>query len=218
MVRQAFKEQIEELLDDLLLMGQMVSYVLDQSIQALLRQDTRLAQQIIDGDRDVNAAQHEIDEKCLVLIATQQPMATDLRTLLAVTNIAAELERIGDYTVGIAKLVLRVAGQPFIKPLIDIPRMAEESRRMLTSVLQAFADQDAAAACQIAASDTVVDNLYSQVFDDLQAIMVKDPQTIKQATYLMWVAHNLERIADRTTNIAERIVFVVSGEIVTLND
>ena len=217
MVRQAFKEQIEELLDDLLLMGQMVSYVLDQSIQALLRQDTALAQKVIDGDSNVNAAQHEIDEKCLVLIATQQPMATDLRTLLAVTNIAAELERIGDYTVGIAKLVLRVAGQPFIKPLIDIPRMAEESRRMLTSMLQAFADQDAEAACQIAASDTVVDNLYGQVFDDLQAIMVKDPHTIKQATYLMWVAHNLERIADRTTNIAERIVFVVSGEIVTLN-
>jgi phosphate transport system protein len=145
-------------------------------------------------------------------------MATDLRTLLAVTNIAAELERIGDYTEGIAKLVLRVAGQPFIKPLIDIPRMADESRRMLTGVLQAFADQDAETARQIAASDAVVDNLYSQVLDDLQAIMAKDPHTITQATYLLWVAHNLERIADRTTNIAERIIFVVSGEIVTLND
>ncbi len=217
MVRQAFEEQIEELLDDLLLMGQMVSHSLDQAIQALVRQDTRLAQKIIDGDGDVNATQHDIDEKCLVLIATQQPMATDLRTLLAVTNIAAELERIGDYTVGIARLVLRVAGQPFIKPLIDIPRMADESRRMLTSVLQAFADQDAETARQVAASDTVVDNLYSRVFDDLQAIMMKDPHTIAQATYLLWVAHNLERIADRTTNIAERIVFVVSGEIVDLN-
>jgi phosphate transport system protein len=217
MVRQAFKEQIEELLDDLLLMGQMVSHALDQSIQALIRQDTRLAQQVIDGDVDVNAAQHDIDEKCLVLIATQQPMATDLRTLLAVTNIAAELERIGDYTEGIAKLAIRVAGQPFIKPLIDIPRMADESRQMLTSVLQAFADQDAEAACRVAASDTVVDSLYGQVFDDLLAIMMNDPQTIYQATYLLWVAHNLERIADRTTNIAERIVFVVSGEIVTLN-
>jgi phosphate transport system protein len=217
MIRQAFKEQIEELLDDLLLMGQMVSHALDQSIQALVRQDTKLAQRIIDGDSEVNAAQHDIDEKCLVLIATQQPMATDLRTLLAVTNIAAELERIGDYTEGIAKLALRVAGQPFIKPLIDIPRMADESRRMLTGVLQAFADQDAEAARRIAASDAVVDSLYGQVFDDLQAIMMNDPQTIAQATYLVWVAHNLERIADRTTNIAERIVFVVSGEIVDLN-
>jgi len=217
MVRQAFKEQIEELLDDLLLMGQMVSHSLDQSIQALVRQDIRLAQRVIDGDGDVNAAQHEIDEKCLVLIATQQPMASDLRTLLAVTNIAAELERIGDYTEGIAKLAIRVAGQQFIKPLVDIPRMADESRRMLTSVLQAFADQDAEAACQIAASDTIVDGLYSQVLDDVQAIMEKDPRTIAQATYLLWVAYNLERIADRTTNIAERIVFVVTGEIVDLN-
>jgi len=217
MVRQAFKEQIEELLDDLLLMGQTVSYALEQTIQALVRQDAKLAQKIIDGDSDINAAQHDIDEKCLVLIATQQPMATDLRTLLAVTNIAAELERIGDYTEGIAKLALRVAGQPFIKPLIDIPRMAEESRRMLTSVLQAFADQDAEAACRIAESDAVVDTLYGQVFDDLLSIMMKDPQAIRQATYLLWVAHNLERIADRTTNIAERIVFVVSGEVVNLN-
>jgi len=152
-----------------------------------------------------------------VLIATQQPMASDLRTLLAVTNIAAELERIGDYTEGIAKLAIRVAGQQFIKPLVDIPRMADESRRMLTGVLQAFADQDAEAACQIAASDTIVDGLYSQVLDDVQAIMEKDPRTIAQATYLLWVAHNLERIADRTTNIAERIVFVVTGEIVDLN-
>jgi phosphate transport system protein len=218
MVRQAFKEQVEELLDDLLVMGQMVSHTLDEAIQALVRQDTKLAQQIIDGDRDVNASQHDIDEKCLVLIATQQPMASDLRTLLAVTNIAAELERIGDYTVGIAKLALRLAGQPFVKPLIDIPRMADQSRQMLTGVLQAFADQDAEVACQVAASDSIVDNLYSQVFDDLLAIMKRDPQAIAQATYLLWVAHNLERIADRTTNIAERIVFVVSGEVVDLNN
>jgi len=217
MVRQAFKEQIEELLDDLLLMGQMVSHRVDQSIQALVRQDTKLAEQVIEGDHDVNAAQHDIDEKCLVLMATQQPMASDLRTLLAVTNIAAELERVSDYTVGIAKLAIRIAGQPFIKPLIDIPRMADESRQMLTGVLQAFADQDADAARRVAASDAVVDSLYGHVLDDLMAIMTDDPQTIRQATYLLWVAHNLERIADRTTNIAERIVFVVSGEIVTLN-
>jgi len=217
MVRQAFKEQIEELLDDLLLMGQMVSHRVDQSIQALVRQDTKLAEQVIEGDHDVNAAQHDIDEKCLVLMATQQPMASDLRTLLAVTNIAAELERVSDYTVGIAKLAIRIAGQPFIKPLIDIPRMADESRQMLTGVLQAFADQDAEAARRVAASDAVVDSLYGHVLDDLMAIMTDDPQTIRQATYLLWVAHNLERIADRTTNIAERIVFVVSGEIVTLN-
>jgi phosphate transport system protein len=217
MARQIFEEQIEELLDELLAMGQMGADSIESSIQALIQQDTQLAQKIIDDDSAINAAQHEIDEKCLVLIATQQPMASDLRTILAVTNIAAELERIGDYAEGIAKLVLKIAGQPFIKPLIDIPRMAEESRRMLLDVLQAFAEQDTEAAYRIAAADERVDNLYHQVHRDLLVFMRDDPRTITQATYLLWVAHNLERIADRTTNIAERIIFIVRGEIVELN-
>jgi len=217
MVRQIFQEQIRELLEDLLEMGQMVADSIDRSIQSLVKQDVDLAQQVIDFDDEINALQHDIDEKCLVLIATQQPMAGDLRAILAVSNIAAELERIGDYAEGVARLAVKLAARPFIKPLIDIPRMASESRRMLLSSLDAFARQDVETARQIGQADDMVDALYDQVFRELLVIMMEDPRTITQATYLLWVAHNLERIADRTTNIAERVIFMDSGGIVDLN-
>ncbi len=217
MVRQAFEEQIRELLEDLLAMGQMVADSIDRSIQALVQQDAEMARQIIDFDDEINAMQHDIDEKCLVLIATQQPMAGDLRTILAVSNIALELERMGDYTEGIAKLAIKLADQPFIKPLIDIPRMAQEGRRMLLAALEAFAREDVQAAQQVGQADDLVDALYDQVYRELLVYMMQDPRTITQATYLLWVAHNLERIADRTTNIAERVIFVASGKIVELN-
>jgi phosphate transport system protein len=217
MVRQVFQEQIRELLEDLLEMGQMVADSIDSSIQALAKQDERLAQQVIDFDDEINALQYDIDEKCLVLIATQQPMAGDLRAILSVSNIAAELERIGDYTEGIAKLAIKLAGRPLLKPLIDIPRMAEEGRRMLMASLEAFARQDVETAAEIGHADDVVDALYDQVYRELLVFMMEDPRTITQATYLLWVAHNLERIADRTTNIAERVIFLDSGRIVDLN-
>jgi phosphate transport system protein len=217
MVRQVFQEQIRELLEDLLEMGQMVANSIDSSIQALAKQDEELAQQVIDYDDEINALQYDIDEKCLVLIATQQPMAGDLRAILSVSNIAAELERIGDYTEGIAKLAIKLAGRPLLKPLIDIPRMAEEGRRMLMTSLEAFARQDVETAAEIGDADDVVDALYDQVYRELLVYMMEDPRTITQATYLLWVAHNLERIADRTTNIAERVIFLDSGRIVDLN-
>jgi phosphate transport system protein len=217
MVRQIFQEQIRELLEDLLEMGRMVADSIDHSLQSLVKQDEDLAQQVIEFDDEINALQHDIDEKCLVLIATQQPMAGDLRAILAVSNIAAELERIGDYTEGVARLAVKLAGQPFIKPLIDIPRMASESRRMLLTSLEAFARQDIETARQIGKADDLVDALYDQVFRELLVVMMEDPRTITQATYLLWVAHNLERIADRTTNIAERVIFMDSGRIVDLN-
>jgi phosphate transport system protein len=217
MVRQAFEEQIRELLDDLLAMGQMVSDSIDRSVQALALQDEDLAQQVIAYDDEINATQNSIDEKCLVLIATQQPMASDLRTILAVSNIASELERIGDYTEGIGRLAAKLAAQPLLKPLIDIPRMADRGREMLLSSLEAFAQQDVEAARKLGDADDLVDALYDQVFRELLVYMMEDPRTITQATYLLWVAHNLERIADRTTNIAERVIFTDSGQVVDLN-
>ena len=217
MVRQVFQEQIRELLEDLLEMGRMVADSIDRSIEALARQDEDLANQVIEFDDEINALQHDIDEKCLVLIATQQPMAGDLRAILAVSNIAAELERIGDYTEGVARLAIKLSGKPFIKPLIDIPRMAEEGRRMLLTALEAFARQDVETARQIGKADDMVDALYDQIFRELLVIMMEEPKTITQATYLLWVAHNLERIADRTTNVAERVIFMDSGTIVDLN-
>ena len=217
MVRQVFQEQIRELLEDLLEMGQMVADSINSAIQALAKQDEELAQWVINYDDEINSFQYDIDEKCLVLIATQQPMAGDLRAILSVSNIAAELERIGDYSEGIARLALKLAGRPLLKPLIDIPRMAEEGRRMLMTALEAFARQDVEAARQVGEADDTVDALYDQVYRELLVYMMEDPRTITQATYLLWVAHNLERIADRTTNIAERAIFLESGRIVDLN-
>jgi phosphate transport system protein len=217
MIRQAFEEQIHELLEDLLAMGQMVADAIERSIQALAQQDKDLAHRVIEQDDEINAAQYEIDEKCLVLIATQQPMAGDLRTILSVSNIAAELERMGDYAEGIAKLAIKLAARPLLKPLIDIPRMAAEGRRMLLSSLEAFARQDVELAHQVGAADELVDALYDQVYRELLILMMENPRIITQVTYLLWVAHNLERIADRTTNIAERVIFMDSGKIVELN-
>ena len=140
MARRYFDDQIDELLEDLLAMGYRVGDSIQRSIQALAGQDVDLARDIIAADDEINALQHDIDEKCLVLLATQQPMASDLRAIMAISNIAAELERIGDYTEGIANLVLKLAGQPLLKPLIDIPRMAEASRRMLMASSKSWAD------------------------------------------------------------------------------
>ena len=217
MIRRIFEEQIDELLEDLLEMGQMVANSIDLSVQALAQQDEDLARGVIEEDDAINAVQHDIDEKCLVLLATQQPMASDLRTILSVSNIASELERIGDYTEGIAKLAIKLTSQPLLKPLIDIPRMAAEGRLMLLKSLEAFARQDVELAQEVGRSDDVVDALYDQVYRELLVFMMEDPRTITRATYLVWVAHNLERIADRTTNIAERVIFMDSGEIVDLN-
>jgi phosphate transport system protein len=217
MVRRFFEEQIHELLEDLLEMGQMVTDSIQRSVQALSQQDVELAGQVIAYDDEVNAIQQEIDEKCLVLLATQQPLASDLRAILAISNIAAELERIGDYAEGIARLALKLSDRPLLKPLIDIPRMAEKSQQMLTTALEAFARQDVAAAEAVGKADDEVDALYDQVYRELLVFMMEDPHTITQATYLLWVAHNLERIGDRTTNIAERVVFLNSGKIVDLN-
>lgn len=217
MVRDFFEEQIQELLEDLLAMGQQVSDAVQQSVEALRRQDADMAQAVIDFDDEINASQYDIDEKCLVLIATQQPMAGDLRMILSVSNIATELERIGDYAEGIAKLSIKIAGQPLIKPLVDVPRMADESCRMLMLALEAFARQDADAARAVGEADDIVDALYDQVYRELLVLMMEKPGTITQATYLLWIAHNLERIADRTTNIAERVVFIDSGQVVDLN-
>lgn len=216
-MRQAFEEQLRELLDRLMAMGQMVVDSMQRCVQALGQQDEELAREVIEHDDAINAAQHAIDEECLVLIATQQPMASDLRLILAVSNIAAELERIGDYTEGIATLAIKLAGQPLVKPLIDIPRMADEGRRMLLSSLEAFARQDLDLARQVGKEDELVDALYDQVYRELLLFMMQDPKTITRATYLLWVAHNLERIADRTTNIAERVFFTSRGEVVDLN-
>ncbi len=217
MPRGTFDEQLNRTRDDLVAMGNMVEEAIDQAVQALINQDPDLAQRVIDGDEKINLALRNIQENCEVLIATQQPMATDLRFILAIYNIANELERTGDYAEGIARLAIRLADEPPLKPYIDIPRMTQKVCEMLRGQLQAFMSRDVDAACELARGDDEIDALYNQVYRELLFIMVQDPKTITQATHLLWVNHNLERIGDRTTNLGEQVVYLVTGEVEELN-
>jgi phosphate transport system protein len=212
MPRESFDRHLRELQDEVLVMGSMVSKAILRSIDALKNRDLELAHQIIADDQKTNAKRFELEEKCIQLIATQQPMASDLRIIIAILNITTEIERIGDYAVGIARVVIMIGDEPPLKPLIDIPRMAEHSVDMLRRSLDAFVSRDAEAAKKIAAEDDLIDNLYDQVFRELLTFMAEDYKTITRATRLLWTAHNLERVADRVTNICERVVFVVTGK------
>jgi phosphate transport system protein len=211
-IRTGFHKKLREIQDDILVMGSMVSKAIVRAIEALQNRDLKLAQQIISDDQKINNKRFEIEEKCVQLIATQQPMASDLRTIISVLNIITELERIGDYAEGNAKITIMIGNEPLLKPLIDIPLMAEKTIDMLNRSLDAFIKPDAESAKAIIAEDDYIDNLYDQVFRELLTFMAEDPKTITRATRLVWVAHNLERSADRVTNICERIIFIVEGK------
>jgi phosphate transport system protein len=211
-IRTTFHKKLRQIQDEILAMGSMVEKAIGQSVEALKNRDLELAQQIITDDQKMNRKRYEIEEKCIQLIATQQPMAGDLRNIICILNIITELERIGDYAEGIAKIVLMIGDEPPLKPLIDIPRMAEKTIDMLHRSLDALVNHDADTARQIATEDDEVDDLYDQVFRELLSYMIEDPKTITRATRLVWVAHNLERSADRVTNICERVVFFVTGK------
>jgi phosphate transport system protein len=211
-IRTDFNKRLREIQDDILIMGSMVEKAITTSIKALKDRDIDLAQQLINDDSFINHKRFEMEEKCIRLIATQQPLAGDLRTIISVLNILTELERIGDYAAGIAKIVLMIGCEEHLKPLIDIPRMADKTVIMLQRSLDAFIKHDAAAAKAVIAEDDNVDNLYDQVFRELLTFMIEDPKTITRATRLVWVAHNLERSADRVTNICERIIYIVTGK------
>ena len=212
MTRESFDRHLHELQDEVLVLGSMVEKAIDRSIEALKTRNLELARQIIDDDLKINHKRLAIEGKCIDLIATQQPMASDLRIIVAVLNIIGELERIADHAAGIAKIALMIGDEPPLKPLIDLPRMAQKTAEMLRQSLDAFINRDAEAARQICTEDDEVDNLYDQVYRELITFMLEDPRTITRATRLIWVAHNLERSADRVTNICERVVFVVTGK------
>lgn len=217
MPRDTFDSQLKALQDALVRMGAMVDSALKRSIKALVLHDPDLARQVIADDLHINRAQHEIEEQCIVLLATQQPMAGDLRIIVAILNIVVELERIGDYAEGIGKIALRLLEEPELKPLIDIPRMADIARELISQSLQSFVARDAGLARSVAERDDEVDALTDQVYRELLTYMLDDPKTIARATHLMWVSHNVERAADRATNIAERVVQLVTGDIEELN-
>lgn len=212
-IRTTFHKSLKEIQDELLAMGNMVEKALLRSIEALKTRNIALAQQVIDDDAIVDKKRYGIEEKSIQLIATQQPMASDLRTIISIISIVAELERIGDHAEGISKIVLLIGNEPPLKPLIDLPRMAEKTASMLHRALLSFINSDPETARNIIMEDDDIDNLYDQVFRELLTFMMEDPRTITRATRLIWVNHNLERSADRVTNICERVVFVVTGKL-----
>jgi phosphate transport system protein len=212
MLRHTFERDLQRLQDDLLVLGSVVEEALTASVQQLKKRDLEGSRLLIEADRQINKKRYEIENNTLTLIATQQPMAGDLRTLAAVLEIAAELERIGDYAKGIANINLMIGPESLVKPLIDIPRMAEKGRDMLHRALDAFIKRNVELARLIPPEDNEVDDLYQQVYRELMTLILANPKNIDQANYLLWVAHNLERTADRVTNICERVVFTVTGE------
>ncbi len=215
--RTAFHRELEHVQEEVLMLGSMVEKAVLRSVDALRNRDIATARIIEVEDALINKKRFEIEEAALMLIATQQPMASDLRRLAAVLQIVTDLERMGDYASGIARICIDIGDQPHIKPLIDIPRMAEKSVSMLRRSLDAFIERDVAAAESIAREDDEVDDLYQQVYRELLTIMLANPRTIDQATRLLWAAHNLERVADRVQNICERVVFVVTGRMQELS-
>jgi phosphate transport system protein len=211
-MRTNFHKRLREIQDDVLAMGSMVEKANSQAIEALKGRDLDQARKVISDDPKVNRRRFEIEEKCIQLIATQQPMAGDLRAIICVLNIITEMERIADHAQGIAKIVIMIGDEPPLKPLIDIPRMSDKVNDVLRRSLDAFIKRDDHAARQITAEDDEVDELYNQVFRELLSFMIEDPRTITRATRLIWVAHNLERSADRVTNICERVIYLVTGK------
>jgi phosphate transport system protein len=216
--RVAFDREMQEVKDKVLVLGSLVEHALTDSVDILKKRDITGAQRLIVDDRRINALRFEVESDVLTLIATQQPVASDMRTLAAVLEIATELERIGDYAKGIAKINLLIGEEPLLKPLIDLPLMAAKACEMLHQALDAFIRLDVTLARSIPAHDDDVDRLYNQVNRELLTYVLADPTKIDQANYLLWVAHNLERAADRVINLCERVVFTVTGSMVELDE
>ncbi|MCL7455020.1 MAG: phosphate signaling complex protein PhoU [Anaerolineae bacterium] len=217
MTRQAFDQELQRLEDEVLAMGSMVGAALIKSVESLKKRDLAASRALVLADREINARRFSLEEDVLTLIATQQPMAGDMRLLAAVLEILTELERMGDYAKGIARINLMIGDKPLVKPIIDLPVMAEKASGMLYDALRAFIDRDVELARAIPQRDDEVDNLYDQIYRELISYILQDPTTIEQANLLMWAAHNLERTADRVTNLCERVIFMVTGELSELD-
>lgn len=212
-IRKTFDQELQHAKDEILLLGSMVEEAVIASMNALKKRDIEASEAIYEKDEKINEKRFEIENKVMILIATQQPMAIDLRLLASILDVASELERMGDYAKGIATINIRMAGMPLLKPLIDLPRMADKATDMLHRALAAFVMMDAEIARAIPLEDDEVDGLYNQIYRELMTIIIQDPTTIERANFLLWAAHNLERMADRVTNICERTVFVATGQI-----
>lgn len=210
--RRSFDEELKELKEEMLKMGSLVEEAIHKAIRALAEQDVELAAEVDTNDKRIDEYEMRIEEKCIRLIALQQPVAKDLRTIGMITKIITDLERIGDNACNIARIAHKIGTEPLVKPLIDIPRMAELARLMVHQALNAFINQDVEMARQTAIRDEEVDLLNDQVFRELLTFMMADPTTINQSTYLLFVGRYLERIADHATNICERVIYMTTGQ------
>ncbi len=218
MLRKTFDTEIKQVKDDVLVLGSMVEQAIIASVEALKKRDVEASRRLFDADQEINRRRFEIENRLMIMIATQQPMAHDLRLLASIMEINSELERMGDYAKGISNINIRMGDAPLLKPLIDLPRMAQKGADMLHRALTAFVNEDIDTARQIPSEDDEVDDLYKQVYRELMTFIIADPTNIERASWLLWAGHNLERFADRVTNICERTVFIVTGELHEFTD
>jgi phosphate transport system protein len=217
MPRESFDAQLEELQATLLKMGSRVEEAIQTVVRALVERDPALAQTVVEGDDEIDRLQHQVEGQAFQLIALQQPLAGDLRHIFSAIKISGDLERIGDNCENIARVIIRLGGQAYVKPLIDVPRMGELARSMLRDTLEAYVSRDAEALRTLPERDDEVDHLYSQVLRELLTYMMQDPQTIQQGMELLLVSRYLERIADHVTNVGEAVIYLVTGEHTDLN-
>lgn len=216
-LRSTYDREFSGIREDLIRMSQMVDQAIAEAMLALQDRNLPLAEEIIQRDEEINALRFKIEEACIVLIATQQPTASDLRSVVSAIHIVVEMERMADHAAGIAKTVILMGEEPLLKTLKKIFKMGDLSRQMLADCIQAYLKRDSAWAREIASRDDEMDQMYKSVFGRLVEVMAKKPGMVARATYLLWCAHNLERIADRVTNIAERIIFMTTGDMRELN-
>jgi len=218
MTRNHFDNELQELIKDMIKMSSIVEEALSDSINALKKHDIELADKVIALDDLVDSMELEIEDKCLKLIALQQPIAKDLRIIATALKIITDLERIADHAVDIAKITKRLSGEKYIKELIDLPRMAYIVTGMVKDSIDAYVRQDVEKAREVSKRDDEVDGLHSQIFRELLLLMMEDPRKINQSTYFLFTSQSIERIADHVTNVCEWIIYAVTGEHVDLNE
>jgi phosphate transport system protein len=207
----------EAIRDDLLRLTSMVDSAIVRSLRALVERDCDLARQVSIDDSSLNVIRYALEDRAYTMIATQQPTGQDLRAIVAAVSVATNLERMGDHAAGIARLTLRLCEQPLIKPLVDLPHMADIARYMMRGAVDAYLQRNVILAEQVVAQDVQINRLHSQIYRELLTYMTRDPSTIEQATFLLWISHSVERIGDRSKNICERAIYVATGELKELN-
>ena len=218
MAREHLDNLINHLLDEVIVLESMVREAILESVKSLMTQDKNLSKKVSKNDKLINLKRFEIENECLITIATQQPMAGDLRILSSILEIITELERIGDYGKGIAKITRRIKGQEILPPMEYLPDMANEAVDMLQKAVKAFVEGDTETARAIPKRDDIVDKNFNKIYRGLVKFMAKHPDEVEAANHLQWAAHNLERMADRVTNICERTLFIETGSMYELEE